>query len=440
MLLARCCAPVWTGLWLPLLLMSPAAGQEASAAAGGAPHDLISIARLEATREQAALRARVEVLLRDLQSSSDAGLGFISGKIDELVGIGFPAVELLTAAINHETAAPGPMNAGVNAARALGRIPGEEVTAVLLRVAREGGTFGRRNAALALGLRGDPALLPALKELLNDGEPGVVREALRALGRLGGAEARDLLRGFIAAKEVAVAAAAIEGLGAAASEDCRDDVLARLREDLGGASPSEELVAAALDYFTAFPAAEAVPELERTLQLGNATPRMQTAAIAALRATGLAHSRTRKRVLEILQAATKVGLRATVKAAALAMLDLGDDSGIAAVTADLDFELNRNPKNYTARYRRADLFLEFRRWREAASDLKEGLKQEKDPREPNDVYLALARAYAGMGQSGPAAKYLSQLPEQDLSGLPAQYPEFAEMAADPRYARFFRPD
>ncbi|MBI4878590.1 MAG: HEAT repeat domain-containing protein [Planctomycetes bacterium] len=429
MLLARRSARARTGLLLALLLASGAAAQDAGAGAGGAP-----------SREQAALRARVEVLLRDLQSSSDHSLGFISGKIDELVGIGLPALEFLAAALNHETAAPGAVNAGVNAARALGRIPGQEVTEALVRVAREGGAFGRRNAALALGLRADPALMPVLKELLAAEDKGVVCEALRALGRIGGAEARELLRGFVAAREAAVAAAAIQGLASAAGEECRDDVLARLREDLGSASPAEDLVAAALDYFTAFPAAEAVPELERALQLGNATPRTQSAAIAALRATGLAHSRMRKRVLETLQAATRVGLRATVKAAALAMLDLGDDSGVAAVTADLDFEPNRSPKNYTARYRRADLYLEFRRWREAANDLKEGLKQEKDPREPNEVYFALARAYAGMGQFGPAAKYLSQLPEQDFSSLPARYPEFAEMAADPRYARIFRPD
>ncbi|MFG0317232.1 MAG: hypothetical protein ACF8XB_08170, partial [Planctomycetota bacterium JB042] len=53
------------------------------------------------------------------------------------------------------------------------------------------------------------------------------------------------------------------------------------------------------------------------------------------------------------------------------------------------------------------------------------------------VYFALARAAAGMGRNGDAAKYLRRLTTRDFSDLPTEYPEFREMAEDSRYASLF---
>ncbi len=51
----------------------------------------------------------------------------------------------------------------------------------------------KRNAAVAMGHRGDSGYVPALERALGTGAPGLRRHAAWALGRLGGAEARRAL-------------------------------------------------------------------------------------------------------------------------------------------------------------------------------------------------------------------------------------------------------
>jgi len=427
-----------------LILLASAAGlagaqsESTPAAPAAEPRDLLSIAKTEADRERAALTSRVSQLLNELRSSSDGSLAFIQKKIEELRAIGAPAIEMLAEAMNHTSDASPEINAGINASRALAGIHGQQAAGALTRLTREGGKFGRLNAVRALGLRGDPTFLPVLEKLLTDEDPELVRLAIEAIGGLGGPGSEALLIRFIDSKEAAYTSTAIAGLAQLAAKAAAPQILARLRKELAAAEPAANVIEAGVSYLKVCPLAEALPELQQALE-GSAAPlSRRLAAVEALLATGQSVSGTRKAVLKILRTASLGALRAVTKAAALAMAELGDDSGISAVTADLDREIDQNPRNYNALYKRAELYLEFSKWQRAASDFRDGLRQEKDPRDPDRVYLGLAHAYAGMSRYADAAKYLNRLPEARVKTLPEEYTVFREMADDSRYGRIFR--
>lgn len=400
--------------------------------------DLLSIARTEARREQAALIAKVDQLLNELKSSSDDSLAFIRKKIDELAAVGPPAIDPLLKAMDHKLGSAAAVNAGINASRAIAKIDGQRATSALTRLALEGDRFGRLNAVRSLGLRADPNVLPVLRDLLDDEDQATVQAAIEAIGTLGGAGAGPVLTPFIISTESRYAAAAITGLANCGSPDQTRQVLERLRAELKQTDASDAVIVACLKFIEAFPSSGAVADVGDAIAAGNASLVRRMTAVAALKSTGSSVPSARKSVLSTLEAATKGGVRSVIRAAALAMAELGDDSGISAVTADLDGEIDRNAKNYNARYQRAEIYLEFSKWHKAGNDFRDGLRLEKDPRDPDRVYLGLAQAYAGLGRYADAAKYVSKLPEARVKTLPAEYEVFREMADDSRYGRIFR--
>jgi tetratricopeptide (TPR) repeat protein len=199
-------------------------------------------------------------------------------------------------------------------------------------------------------------------------------------------------------------------------------------------------VFAAFSYLTRRPYPDALADVHQQVKNRSSTVRVRTQAVETLRAMARADSRRTKDVLPVLNAALAAGPKVVTDAAALAMNELGDDSGIAVVTASLDEEIETNPKNYTALYQRGEVFLRFGIWKQARRDFQDGLKLEKDPREPNRVHLGLARASAGLKQYKDAEKWLRRLIDTDYSALPDMYPEFRDMATDSRYGRLFEKD
>lgn len=430
---------------LPALALAAIGALTAAAPAQSPPsnpaaddHDLISVARREAEREREALRGRVTALLADLSGSTDDSLGFIASRIQELSTLGSAAVPMLGAAMNYEGEAPGRENAALNAARAFARIEGREALTELARLTREGNAHGRRYAVFALGLRGDPTALPVVRALLTDGDRRVVVEALIALGALGGSSARGEIKPFVGAGDDFTAAAAIETLATMGSDEVDADVVSRLRDELSQDPASEELLHASLLYLARRPAAVDVAEIATMLRNGNNSFRVRKQAVTVLHAAARTQSRVRRDVLDALRDALGAGPRAITEAIAIAMNDLGDDSGVATVTAPLDDEIDANPKNVNARYQRGELFLRFKLWKQARRDFNDGYNLEKkQPRDEERVYIGLARAYAGLGQQRDAAKWLERLSGMDLSGLPTDYPEFEEMAAEAKYSDLF---
>lgn len=414
------------------------AAQADDAVAPPVARDLLSIARREAEREREQLATRVQALLAELRSTSDANLGFVQDKIKEVAAIGPAALPVLMQAMDAEGVAPGAVNVRLNSARAAAAIGGPAALEALLGLAEKGSRTGRLHAAYALGLLRDQAALGAVKSLLAVEDADLQRESLLALGSIGGDEAVAILRSYVPSPQPLLAAAAVKGLADNADVPSAGAVQTRLSLELAATPPAEVLLTAALAFVAAVPTEAALAAAEGQLRSETASPPLREAAVRAVRAIGLAFDSSRKAAVESLEVALGSTARNVVLAAAHALDDLGDDSGIKAVTAELDVELGRNPKNYTARYKRAELLLEFGEWRDAQRDLNEGLKVDRDLRSPDKVHLMMARAYAGMKRPSDAVRFLSKLPKGACVQLPTVYPEFAEMAGDERYAKLFQ--
>lgn len=405
----------------------------------GAPpaNDLVAVAKAEAVRERAAIEARVGEIVGDLRKSSDESLGFIQTGIDALAKLGAPAVRATLAVMDHVDADPGSINAGVNAAKAIARsaIPG--ITDTLKTLGTSGKRFGRRNAVLALGLCGDASLVPFLTEKLADGEPEVVREAVVALGRVGADQAEPLLVPFLQSADAGLVAATITALAESKAKNSAADVVARLQKELGSDPHDDALVRAGVTFLEKCPLAAGVAPLEQVLLRGNTEVGLRSQAVAALMATARKETTARKEVLRVLRDAIKLLPRGPMRDAAKGMNELGDDSGVKIVTEDLDRQIEKSGSNVGARYKRADLLLDFGKWKEANRDLKEALKVDRDPADPEWLNLALARSYAGMGRFSDASKHVTKLEKTDVTQLPTLYPEFQPMLNDSRYEKAF---
>lgn len=416
----------------------PAQNDGASPPQGSpAPVDLVAIAKAEAVRERAAIESKVGEIVVDLRKSSDDTLGFIQTRIDELAKLGAPAVRAMIAVMDHGDADPGSVNAGVNAAKALARsgVPG--LVEQLRTLGANGKRYGRRNAVLALGLCGDASLVPFLTERLADAEGEVVREAVVALGRVGADRAEPLLVPFLQSADASLVAATITALAETDAKSSAADVVARIQKELGATPPNEALVRAGVAFLEKRPSPAGIGPLEQVLLAGNTDVGLRSQAVAGLMATARKDSGSRKDVLRVLRDSIKLLPRGPMREAAKGMNELGDDSGVKIVTEDLDRQIEKSGSNVSARYKRADLLLEFGKWKEANRDLKEALKVDRDPADPEWLNLALARSFAGMGRYSDASKHVAKLERTDVTQLPNLYAEFLPMLNDSRYEKAF---
>lgn len=420
--------------------------------------DVVSVARKEAERESATLNARVKELLRYLMLKTDLADPAIDSRIEELAHIGSVAVPLLLGAMDYpensppESATP-LRNAGINAARAIARIPGPAVSASIVKMSREGSVNGKRNAAIALGLRGDGSLFPALSDLvalsaksgLTQAEKDIVAQALIGVGLLGGSEAATLLERFITAGEGDHAAAAISGLARLEkpSEAIANAVTARLNSEISVAPPNEHVLAAAFAFLATHPRSEAVEAAAKAIidPLRSAESRMQ--ASHALRSIARKYDSSKRKALTAMNESLQTASGPVLEEIALDMRDLGDDAGIDAVVDPLSKQIREDPKNFALLYARGEAFFRLREYKLAKRDIVDALKKEKDPRQPERVYITIARCSISVDDAREAARWLKEFEDksgdQDFSVLPRLYPEFTAMAKDPQYEKLFVP-
>lgn len=409
------------------------------------PRDLVSIAKLEAARESATLHGRIKTLLNELSLRTDEHDPFVANRILEISQLGSVALDDLIKAMDPQETdrGNGPANTALNAARAIARIPGQAVTGAIVRLAREGGSHGRRSAAIAIGLRGDPSLAPVVRELCSHPDKFVVAEAIRAVAALGGAEAAEILRPFVDASEPSHVSRAIDGLGLLKEKSAQAAILSRMTRELESSQPSDAVLEACFGYLGKFPSNDALDPAGRTVSDTLRSSDTRAAAAHCLRVVATKFEGAKRKALNYLDAAVRTSSGLLLEQIAYEMRELGDGSGVEALVAPLDKQIKDDPKNFGLRYQRGEIYLRLKEYAKARRDFADGLKLERDPRQPERVYVSLARCSAALGEERDAEKHLARLEtllgDQDFSTLPRLYPEFASMATDIRFEKLFAP-
>jgi tetratricopeptide (TPR) repeat protein len=435
-----------TQVSIALLIASTALADDPPTAPKSPKHDLLSVAKREADRESASLHGRIRTLLAELALRNDPNDPYVSSRVGEIARIGSLALPNLTKAMDPaaEERSTGVQNIALNAARAIAKMPGQAVTSQIVKLAREGGVHGRRNATIAIGLRGDPSLFPVVREICERAaelDKSIVAEAIRSIGLLGGDDAVPILLEFVESTDALLASRAIEGLATLVEKRAAERVLARFEAEYVAPQPSDPLLRACLEFAAAVPTSEALDAAGRALADTLRATETRGAAARAIGAIARKYDGAKRRAIGFLDAAIASSTGLLLEQVAYEMQELGDGSGVAAVVAPLDKQIKDEPKNFALRYQRGDVFLRLKDYVRARKDYLEGLKLERDPRQPDRVYIALARCSAALNEDRQAATYLEKLEsllgDQDFSGLPRQHPEFASMAKDSRFDRLF---
>lgn len=412
------------------------------------PKDILSIAKAEAERESASLHGRIKTLLGELSLRTDEFDPFVANRVAEIAQIGSLALDELLKVMDPPAAerSNGAMNTALNASRAIAKIPGQAVTAAIVRLAREGGPHGRRSAATAIGLRGDVSLAPVVREICSkpaEQEKSVVAEAIRAVGLLGGPEAAPTLESFIDSAEPSHATRAIDGLTWLKEKAVQARVTARFASEYEAAQPSDPVLRACLDFVAVAPNSDMLELAGRAVTDPLRAAETRAAAARALRVIATKVDGTKKKSLNFLDDAVRTSTGILLEQIAYEMRELGDGSGVDAVVEPLDKQVKDDPKNFGLRYQRGDVFLRLKEYAKAKRDYNDGLKLERDPRQPERTYITLARCSAALNEEREAEKHLlkleSILGDQDFSTLPKLYQEFVAMANDSRFQKLFAP-
>lgn len=414
------------------------AGKETVPPAAG----LLEVVKIEARKEREARDRRLREDILKLGIYTDPDLEFVQRKRREILDAGPAAVPLLLEAMERVSGERTRINAGRVAADLLARIDDpaveDRVKEALARLLDSKYDLVRANAVRCIGEKGLTAFLDRVKENLKSRDVDLLSETLRCVARLGAEDTPALAAPFLKHPDPGVRTAALKALilhgrPGKALPLRATEVLARAVE-----IPVQN---AALDFLERFGNDPCIPplvELYRSHRLRRKEALRLLGVIAAV-AVRSTDPEVREGVKAFIKTLLDEGDFETVRKAARYLFDLGDGSGVEVLTRHLDklIERHGNGEYY---FRRGEIYLRFKRYKEARRDFLEGLRKDRKAEQYglDAVYLALARCYAAEGRYADAERYLRKTGLESFSDLTETYPEFTEMAKDERYGKIFQ--
>jgi len=355
--------------------------------------------------------------------------------MNEVVSYGSRAVPLLIETMEKPSEERTMVNAGRMAAVILARIDDERVKPELHRMLTEGNDRAKVNALNCLGEMGEPVHLAEIEALLVSVNPELRGEALVCLGLMKSPRTLELAEPFLAEKNRVLILAAIEAL-----TECGDPAAEPLILSAVKASDDLDVIEASLMFLEKFGTAAAVPDLIARYEDASLKKKQRWALIDTVTAIGKrSDPETAKPLIEFLKKHLDSTDNRTIKKVAYALNELGDDTGVQVRTSQLDRLIS---KHSSAEYyfRRGEIYLEFKKYKQAMRDFNEGLRKDrKGGRYGSQVFVSLARCYAAEERYADAERTLRRAELQDTTRLPFEYGEFRAMADDPRYEKVFRP-
>ncbi len=415
------------------------------------PSNLIDIARNEAEKERSATVNRIRTILRQLGIYTDPSLDFVQQKIREILSFGPTALPFLVEAMENPSDERTIVNSGRMAARILAGIDDPRVETEAYRLLTTGNDRAKINALHCLGSLGGSSYLKEIEALLQSENSDLVSEALFCLGRLKSPNTIKLATPFLQAE---VAGQTAETTGRTADE-IGNLKLAAIRSLAQLGDPAaEELILPVIENSVDLKVISAGIEFSYksgTLRSANLLftiyekpylkKKQRWAIISAITEIGKRSSKDDiEPVLEFFKKLLDSRDNRTIREAAIALNELGDDSGVKVLTQQLDRLIT---KHSSAEYyfRRGEIYLKFKKYKLAIRDFNDGLRKDRTGGRigMRKVLVSLARCYAATGRYADAERTLRKAGLQDITRFPYEYEEFRAMAENERYAKVFQP-
>lgn len=432
----RLVATVLLTFWAGFISASPLRAQdETGAEAAGGPPNLLTIAEAEARKQRALIDARIKSTLMQLGIYTDPTLDFVQQKMKEILSYGAHAVPLLIDAMENQSTERTQINAGRMAAAILARINDPRVRPEVQRMLAGGNDRAKINALHCVGHLGDQTSSADIVALLQSKNIELRSEALICLGLMKYGATRDLVAPILKEKDTGLHLAAIRALfhlGDPANEDLVILIFPSTSDLV--------VIEAGIEFCHAFGTRDAMGSLMGLYDKEGLRRKQRWSIIRALTEVGKrAGPSEQEPIVAFLKKNLSSPDNRTIKEVALALNELGDDTGVKICTEQLDRLIS---KHSSAEYyfRRGEIFLEFRKYKLAQRDFNEGLRKDrKGGRYGAQVFISLARCYAAESRFADAERTLRKAEGQDFTRLPIEYSEFRQMADDPRHAKVFRP-
>ncbi len=426
-------------LFLPAtlcLLPAASAAQEDSPANGANKKpNLLDIAEAEARKQHSQVNAKIRSALLQLGIYTDPTLAFVQQKMKEIVSCGTTAVPILLEAIGNPSTERTRINSGRMAAMILARIEDPRVKPETHRLLTEGNLRAKINALHYFGFLGKLTHETEIEALLASKNNDLKAEALICLGLMKSPKTPELAAPFLVEKDAFLKLAGIIALthwGDPAGEALILPVL-DLSKDAGLFMTSVRFLG---DHGTI----AAFPVLKKKYEKGGLKKKQRWALIKTLTSIG---RRTDKKALKPIVDFLKRHLDSpdnrTIKEVAVALNELGDDSGVKVLTQQLDRLIAKHSSaNYY--FRRGEILLDFGKHKQAQRDFNEGLRKDRrGGMYGASIFISLARCYAAEGRFADAERTLRKAELKDTTRLPFEHAEFQAMSKDGRYAKVFRP-
>ncbi len=397
--------------------------------------NLLTIAEAEAKKQRALIDARIKSTLMQLGIYTDPSLDFVQQKMKEIISYGSHAVPLLVEAMENQSTERTQINAGRMAASILARIKDPRVRPEVQRMLIGGNDRAKINALHCLGHLGDQTGTAEIVALLESKNLELRSEALICLGLMQYAETRALVEPILQGEDAGLHLAAIRTLvhlGDGANEDLVIPIFT--------VSGDLVVIEAGIEFCHLFGTGQTVGPLIALYGKEGLRRKQRWSIIRALTEVGKrAGPSTHEPIIHFLKKHLSSPDNRTIKEVAFALNELGDDTGVKVRTAQLDRLISRH-SSAEYYFRRGEIYLEFKKYKQAQRDFNEGLRKDrKGGRYGTQVFISLARCYAAESRFADAERTLRKAEGQDFTRLPIEYAEFRQMADDPRYAKVFRP-
>ncbi len=400
--------------------------------------NLIDIARKEAKKHHDRLCASIRETIRSLGIYTDPKLSIVEQKIDTIINTGALAIPLLVEAMENPSKERTLVNSGRMAALILARMRDAAVEQQIFRLLTESNDRGKINALHALAERGTSIHVKEIEILVEADNPELKAAALSCLGRMQSPRTKEIAASFIETGDRRLKLAAVAALGNLKEASGGEELVLKVLV----VETDQQTIDACITFTRHHGGSDSVEALIGKYEKGPLKKRQQWAVIDSLGAIGsrLATESETEPVFRFLKKTLESADNRTVRRAAFALNSLGDDTGVAVITQQLDRLIT---KHSSAEYyfRRGEIYLTFGKYRKAIKDFNEGLRKDRKAGRygASKVHLSLARCYAAEGRFADAERSLRRAELDDTSRLPLEYAEFEKMAADDRYSKVFRP-